>query len=317
LELASNSVALVADVGGQHLQAALAWINGDARPHLHPLRIQPTPNGRLQATLSEHLRIAGLDTVGACAVAAAGRVLRLPDRTSVRMSSSALTIELSDLGEATGASRVLLLNDLAAVAAALPLLRADELIPIGVPRPVRTGVRLVIGIDRALGAAVLTSDGALLETEAGQLDLAAVSADERQWLNRLAPLGRLSIETLLSTTGLARLYEVVSGVPDLDVATIAEKAEAGEASARKTMIVFSTWLGRATGNLVLAYGAWSGVYLIGSVFDQLGNALDEAAFRKGMEDKAPVTAEINAVPAYRIRHPNASLLGLAHLALAH
>jgi glucokinase len=315
LELASNSVALVADVGGSHLQAALAWINGDARPHLHPLRIQPTPNGRLQAVLSEHLKVAGLDSVGACAVAAAGRVLRMPERSFVRMTSSALTIDLTDLEEATGASRVFLLNDLAAVAASLPLLRADELIAIGVPRPVRAGVRLVIGIDRALGAAVLTADGSLLETEAGQLDLAAVSADERQWLNRLAPLGRLSIETLISASGLARLYEVLSGVPHVDVASIAERAEAGEAQARKTMIVFSTWLGRAVGNLVLAYGAWNGVYLIGSVLDHLGLALDEAAFRKGMEDKAPVAAEINAVPVYRIRHPNPSLLGLAHLAL--
>ncbi|MDB5969116.1 MAG: hypothetical protein JWQ90_1566 [Hydrocarboniphaga sp.] len=313
---APHSVALVADVGGTHLQAALAWINGDGRPHLQPLRAIPTPNGRLQASLSEHLRTAGLASVGACAVAAAGRVLRMPERSFVRMTASQLTIELSDLGEATGASRVLLLNDLAAVAAALPLLRPEELIAIGVPRPLRSGVRLVIGIDRAFGAAVLTADRTLLETEAGQLDLAAVSADERQWLNRLAPLGRLSIETLMSKTGLARLYEVVSGVPDVDVSTIAGKAEAGEASARKTMVVFSTWLGRAIGNLVLAYGAWNGVYLIGSVFDDLGSALDEAALRKGMEDKAPVAAEINAVPVYRIRHPNPSLLGLAHLALA-
>lgn len=316
METAPNSVALVADVGGTHLQAALAWINGDARPHLQTLRPMPTPNGRLQATLSEHLRGAGLESVDACAVAAAGRVLRLPERSFVRLSSSQLTIDLSDLGVATGASRVFLLNDLAAVAAALPLLTPEERLPIGVPRPLRAGVRLVIGIDRAFGAAVLTADGALLETEAGQLDLAAVSADERQWLNRLAPLGRLSIETLISTAGLARLYEVLSGVPDVDVPTIAARAETGETAARKTMIVFSTWLGRAIGNLVLAYGAWNGVYLIGSLLDQLGLALDETALRKGMEDKTPVAAEINAVPVYRIRHPNPSLLGLAHLALA-
>ena len=316
MELVASKVALVADVGGSQLNAALAWINGDARPHLHPLRALPTPNGRLQPTLSAHLRSAGLDSVGACAVSAAGRVLRMPERSFVRMSASQLTIELSDLGEATGASRVFLLNDLAAVAAALPLLTADELIAFGVARPLRAGVKLVIGVDRALGAAVLTADGTLLETEAGQLDLAAVSADERQWLNRLAPLGRLSMETLISTTGLARLYEALSGVPDVDVLTIAERAEAGEPSARKTMIVFSTWLGRAIGNLVLAYGAWNGVYMTGSLFESLGNALDEAAFRKGMEDKTPVTADINAVPVYRIRHPEPSLLGLARLALA-
>lgn len=315
MELATNKLALVADVGGTYLHAALAWTNGDGRPHLQTLRAQATPNGRLQPALAEHLRDAGLESVGACAVAAAGRVLRMPERSFVRMTASQLTIDLADLGAATGAPRLWLLNDLAAVAAALPQLAADELVAFGVARPLRAGVKLVIGVDRAFGAAVLTADGTLLETEAGQLDLAAVSADERQWLNRLAPLGRLSIETLISVTGLARLYEVVSSVPDVDVATIAARAEAGEASARKTMIVFSTWLGRAVGNLVLAYGAWNGVYLTGSVFDTLGEALDEPAFRKGMEDKSPVAAELNAVPVYRIRHPNPSLLGLATLAL--
>ena len=315
LALDSTRVALVADVGGTELHAALAHLNGDARPHLQTLRPLQTPNGRLQSALLEQLQNAGLQSVNACAVAAAGRVVRLPERSVVRMGSAQLTIELNDLTQATGASRVMLVNDLAAVAAALPLLSPEERVPFGIARPERTGVRLVVGVSGSFGAAVLTTEGSLLETEAGQLDLAAVSADERQWLNRLAPLGRLSIDGLLSTSGLARLYEICSGLPDESARTIGERARAGEPAARKAMIVFSTWLGRAVGNLALAYGAWNGVYLVGTVLDELEDALDEPAFRKGMEDKSPMAADIGAVPVFRIHHPNPSLLGLAKLAL--
>lgn len=70
------------------------------------------------------------------------------------------------------------------------------------------------------------------------------------------------------------------------------------------------------GNQVLAYGAWNGVYLVGTVIGGLGEALDDAAFRKGMEDKAPLTSDIGAVPVFCIEHPQPGLLGLARLALA-
>lgn len=312
-----SALALVADVGGTNTRIALTQAGGE-RPAIAQLQVIPTPGGKLVQAFEAYLRSAQqAGPLQACAVAAAGRVRRLPGRTWVSLTNARLTIDRNDLAEATGAGTSILVNDLAAVAAALPLLRSDELLPVG---PIRTlgspGVRVVVGVGTGLGLAALTSDGTLLESESGHSDLAAVSAEERQWLNRMAPLGRLSVESLLSGTGLSRLYEAAGGAPGLSAAELVLRATADEPLARKTLMAFSRWLGRVVGNMVLIYGAWAGVYLTGGVLDGLGQHFDALAFREGMDDKTPFSADLGAVPVYRIVHPQPALLGLANLALA-
>lgn len=309
-----NRLALVAEIGGSTTRIALA--QPGAPPRLSELRTQPTPSGRLQQLLEDYLgSVSAPRPLHACAVAAAGGVRRLASRTFTSLAHARLTIDRDEIARATGVREPLLVNELAAVAAALPLLQPEELSPVGPPRVGAPGVRIVVGLGACLGVAVLTADGTLLETQAGQTDLPAVSAEERLLLNRLAPLGRLSMEALLSTGGLARLYVAFGGPPDVPTEAVVSRARSGEPGARKAVVAFSTWFGRAVGNLVLGYGAWTGVYLTGGVLDALGDAFDAPAFREGMEDKAPLSAEVGAVPVYRVRHPQAALLGLARLAL--
>jgi len=177
------------------------------------------------------------------------------------------------------------------------------------------GHRIVVGLGTGFGAAALTAKGTVLETEAGHMSLAAVSASERRWLDMLAPLGRCAVEQVLSGPGLLRLHEVVSRQPGMEHEELLRQWTQGESSAVRTMSVFSTWLGRTVGDLVLAQGAWGGVTLCGGVVDRLGPALDATAFRKGFEDKTPFAADLAAVPVWKVRHPHPALLGLARLAL--
>ncbi len=306
---------LVADVGGTHTRIALAHKARD-QPQLTQLMSYPTPRGRLSSTLKEYMQANGAAALSVCAVAAAGRVRRLPGRTFVTLTNAQLTIDREDLSETTAAPTTLLINDRAAVAAALPLLKQNDYQHLGPLREMAPGLRLVVGVGTGFGAAVLTADGTLLESEAGHADLAAVTAEEREWLNRLAPLGRLSIESLISGPGLAKLYEVVSGRPAIPPEALIARAQAGEPVAGKVLVAFSTWLGRVVGNLVLTYGAWGGVYLVGGVLEGIGSEFDVHAFRQAMEDKAPFGMDLAAVPVLWIRHPQAALLGLARLALS-
>src|SRR5688500_20248533 len=69
---ASQSAALVADVGGTHTRLALAT---DAPLQLHDIRVFPTPSGSLLPLAREYLAEAGR-RVDRCAVAAAGRIRR-------------------------------------------------------------------------------------------------------------------------------------------------------------------------------------------------------------------------------------------------
>lgn len=304
--------ALVADIGGTHCRFALAR-RAPRRPLLEAVRVVPTPRGELAPAIRDYLDQAGCHQPAAIAVAAAGRVRRLPGRTWISLTNVQLDIERESLADLCS-GRAWVTNDLAAVAAALPLLDPDELPAFGPAGSAVPGLRLVIGVGTGFGAAALTADGTVIETEAGHADLAAVSAEERQWLHRLAPHGRLPVETLLSGPGLLRLFEVISGQACHDVEVLLTHLRNHDPAALRTISGFSTWLGRATGNLVLSLGAWGGVYLTGGVLTGLGAALDVQAFRRGFEDKAPFAADLAAVPVQCVAHAQPALLGMARIA---
>ena len=306
---------LVMDVGGTHTRLALAWpANGRAR--LSAVEVVGTPRGQLHEVMRQFLAKHGEPPLAALAIAAAGRVRRLPGRTAVSLTNAALGIEREDLQRTFAVPRVHLVNDLAAIAAALPWLADDEISRVGGPRAAVPGHRLVVGIGTGFGAAALTADGHLLETEAGHADLAAVSASERQWLAQLAPLGRCSVEQVLSGPGLLRLHEVIAQKPLALHEELRSAHAKGDAAALRTMTAFSIWLGRTVGNLVLSHGAWCGVLLAGGVLERLGDSFDGKAFRQGFEDKAPFSADLAAVPVWQLRHPQPALIGLARLASA-
>lgn len=304
---------LVADIGGTHCRLAMA-VRASPRPHLESERVCGTPRGDLVDVLRNFLLDVRCERPAAIAVAAAGRVRRLPGRTWVSLTNAALNVERESLANLCG-GQAWLANDLAAVAAALPLLTTEERQTFGPARPSVDGLRLVIGVGTGFGVAALTADGTVIETEAGHADLAAVSAEERQWLNRLAPLGRLTADALLSGPGLLRLYEVIAGQSCQTVDELLMRQRKHENAALKTLTAFSTWLGRNSGNLVLSLGAWGGVDLTGGVIGGLGDSLDMQAFRRGFEEKAPFSADLAVVPVHRIAHSQPALLGMARIAL--
>lgn len=311
----NRHVTLVMDVGGTHTRLALAWpANGRAR--LSAVEVVSTPRGQLHEVMRQFLARHAAPPLAAIAIAAAGRVRRLPGRTNVSLTNLALGIEREELQASFSVPRVHLVNDLAAIAAALPWLADADLARVGGSRAAVPGHRLVVGIGTGFGAAALTADGHLLETEAGHADLAAVSASERQWLDQLAPLGRCSVEQVLSGPGLLRLHEVIAQKPLALHEELRAAHAKGDAAALRTLSAFSIWLGRTVGNLVLSHGAWGGVLLAGGVLERLGDAFDGKAFRQGFEDKAPFSADLAAVPVWQMRHPQPALLGLARLAVA-
>ncbi|GAC1624928.1 MAG: glucokinase [Nevskia sp.] len=305
---------LVIDVGGTHTRIALAHAEA-TRARLDAPLIVATPRGRIHEAIQGFLAARPDLTIDGLAVAAAGRIRRAPGRSWVQLTNAALTIEREELQALLGVPRVWLVNDLAAIAAALPWLGEDALQAIGNARSATPGHRLVVGIGTGFGAAALTADGALLETEAGHANLAAVSASERHWLDNLAPLGGLAIEQVISGPGLLRLHQAITRQGLSTHEELRERWEKSDPGAVRTFIAFSTWLGRVIGDLVLSHGAWSGVVVAGGVIARLGPALDHAAFREGFEHRGAFASDLASVPVWLVRHPQPALLGLARLAL--
>ncbi len=308
------SATLVVDVGGTYTRMALAFADG-GRARLEHVQVSPTPKSRLNEAIQAYLAPLHHITVAALAIAAAGRVRRLPGRTVVSLTNAALRVEREELQDALGIPCICLVNDLAGIAAALPWLAPDQLRPLGPARIALPGHRLVVGLGTGFGVAALTADGTLIETEAGHANLAAVSASERQWLSSLSPLGRVAIEQVLSGPGLLRLHAIITRQPLDSHDELRLRWARGESGAVRTFNAFSTWLGRVVGDLVLCHGAWGGVVLAGGVIEGLGAALDAQAFRAGFEDKAPFMADLAIVSVSTVHHPQATLLGLARLAM--
>jgi glucokinase len=303
---AAARTALVADVGGTRTRLALA----DGTPSLREVRVHPTPPGSLLPMLRAYLGETGA-VVDRCAVAAAGRIRREHGGARVTLTNVALDIDAAELREFGDGP--LLVNDLAAVAAALPHFATGDVEDLDARGAALQGARLVLGVGTGIGAAVRLADGALLETEAGHVELAAVAPAQRGWLAAL-PRQRASAEELLAGPGLVRLHAQASGERDVTVPTLIGRARAGDGIALATFAAYADWLGRFAGDLVLAYGAWGGVYMIGGVATGLGDLLDARAFRAGFIDKSRFADELAQVPVRRVLHPQPALLGLAALA---
>jgi glucokinase len=280
---------------------------------LEAVQVLPTPHGRLGPTLAAYLGALGAPPVDRCAIAAAGRIVRGEGGARVVLTNTGLVLHTDDLRPYGSARAPVLVNDLAAAAAALPVLAADDLQPLDGVATRRDGTRLALGIGTGVGAALRLAGGALLDTEAGHVDLAAVTAQERACLARL-PTGRASAESLFAGPGLPRLHALLTGDPEGTAADLVARAGDGDARALATFALYSSWLGRYAGDLVLAYGAWGGVYLLGGVVAGLRALLDARAFRAGMVDKLQFGDELAAVPVQRVLHPQPALLGLATLA---
>jgi glucokinase len=80
--------------------------------------------------------------------------------------------------------------------------------------------------------------------------------------------------------------------------------------------IFCEMLGNIAGDLVLAYGAWNGVYLGGGLLEPLLPQLRAGGFRRRFEAKGRFSQRLQSVPIAAIIHPQPGLLGAAALTLA-
>jgi len=79
--------------------------------------------------------------------------------------------------------------------------------------------------------------------------------------------------------------------------------------------LFSSLLGRIAGDLVLATGAWGGLYFCGGVLDSWDRWIDADRLLRHLRDKGPMEAAMAAVPVHRIAVANPALIGLAQASL--
>lgn len=304
---------LVGDVGGTNLRFALAEASGNEWRFTR-LEQQPT-TADVAGALARYLESAGPPTLAAAAFCGAGPVQA---DGCIRLANANVVLDPAQLAAVAGVPHALLINDFVAVALAIPRLPAAAFTSCGggVARP--DSPRIVLGPGTGLGIAVFApaeNGWTVVPGEGGHADLAPVDDEELQvWQELRARLGRVSIESVLSGPGLARLYALLGPPGDLDAAAVADAAWRGDAAAEKCVRLFTRWLGRVAGNLALTAAARGGIYIAGGIIPSWGSRFDVAAFRAALEDKEPYSNWLRDIPSFVVHHPQPGLFGLAVLA---
>lgn len=322
----THPLALLADIGGTHARFALADTQRPAPLVDDSVRqFEVSAFASLDEAAAFYLRELSLPVGRARqgVFAVAGRV----DGDIARITNHPWLISRPESQSALGLQRLQLVNDFAAQAMAVKLLRSDSLSAIGPPMslPPGSGDRTyaVLGPGTGLGvSAMIHREGRshVLQTEGGHVSFAATNALEAAVLERMAlRFGRVSNERLISGSGLVNLHRALAEIEGATVANlqpyeVSAGAAKGEPLCRRAMDLFCAVFGAIAGDLVLTLGAWDGVYLTGGLVPKLLSELQASNFRSRFEDKGRFAPAMAGVPTLAVLHPQAGLLGAAAFA---
>lgn len=292
---------LIADIGGTNARFAISEDGAAGPVETLPSASFPTFGDALSAAL-ERLGRADIQEV---AIAAAGPV----SNGAIDVTNLPWRIEARAVAAELGGAEVRLLNDLEAVALALPRLGDGDRAPLRQVASFERGRALLavnVGSGFGAAAAVPTVAGwVALAGEPGHMGYAAATEDE--WEQRVAVT---SVEDILSGRGLVALYRRLGGA---GAQTPAEVFHAGDDVAEAAIAFFVRLLGRVAGDLVLATGAWSGVFLCGGVVSHPRGKAFERILLEAFDAKGAMVDRMQRVPVWRITAVNPALLGLASM----
>jgi glucokinase len=233
---------------------------------------------------------------------------------------------------------VVLVNDLQAIAMALPYLGPTQIATLQMGVQDEEGRRAVIATGMGLGEAVLISRGDGYDahpSEGGHADFAPNGELQEDLLRALRhDHGHVSYERVCSGLGLPNLYRFLRARADSaepawlaemlsttdDPSPVIVAAGLGDTPrdpvCRQTLELFASILGAECGNLALRTLASGGVYVGGDLARRILPVLKGGGFLAAFRHKGPMTDLIRRIPVHVILEPRAALVGAAQYALA-
>jgi len=311
---------LIADVGATNARfAVISRDGGLQRPRVLACEDFPTIHGAIAAYLEDELPLTDVRELEAAALAIAGPVTS--DR--VALTNHPWSFSIDELRCHLALEQLHVLNDFAAVAAAMPYLDPDERTQVGGGEALPDAPIGVLGPGSGLGVGgvVPTATGWLpLPGEGGHATMASANARESAVLDRMrARYDHVSAERLLSGPGLVDLYVTlaeIDGVPGVAY-TAAQITSPGicesDHHCHEAVDMFCAMLGTVAGNLALTLGSRGGVYVAGGIVPKLGARFAASAFRERFEAKGRLRPYLAQIPTYVVTHPFPAFLGLAAL----
>lgn len=315
-------IRLLADVGGTHVRFALADTQATTPLLSDSIRRYRTADFDTLADAVRHYLKAVDEQPRVAVFALAAPVVG----DEVQFTNHSWTMRIPTLREELALDRLGAINDFSAMSYGIALLQAQDSILIGTPPAVEFSSEtrqtlLVIGPGTGLGVGALRICGEQIDTiasEGGHLGFAPQTPLEIAILERLQTrFGRVSNERLLCGAGLVNLHRAlaeIEGLPieELDPESITLRATQGvDRLCLRSLEIFSALLGAVAGDLVLAFGAWQGVFLTGGMIPHLVPWLQAPCFRERFEGKGRYAHLLKAVPTQAVLGIDTGLLGVA------
>jgi glucokinase len=319
---------LAGDIGGTKTRLAIYDSESTLR---HPLVERTFPSGdydSLEAVIEAFLKGSAYPidraSFGVAGPVVAGRA---------RITNLPWVIEEGRIKQAFGLESAALLNDLEAIANAVPVLEADDLHVLNEGEPEEHGSIGVIAPGTGLGEGYLTWNGSryvAFPSEGGHTDFAPLDDLQIDLLRyMMAREPHVSYELVCAGKGLPHLYSFLKDSgrykePDwlkqalADAAdpnpVIVEAAFSGKRDCplcEATLELFVSIMGAEAGNLALKVLATGGIYVAGGIPPRILPVLADGRFMTAFRNKGRLSAILAPIPVYVIENPDVALLGAA------
>lgn len=323
---------IAGDIGGTKTDLAIFSVETGPHTPLAQETVRSSNYGSLEAMVKEFLAKVNIPVDRAC-FDVAGPVIG----GRVKTTNLPWVVEESELAKVLDLNiqAVHLLNDLEAIARAIPILRPSDIKTLNPGQPVSKGAIGVIAPGTGLGESFLTWEGARYvahSSEGGHSDFAPTGERQIGLLQHmLKKADHVSFEHVCSGIGIPNIYEYlreveripedpgvaqqISSVEDPSVVIINNAFNSpGSKLCAETIDFFAAVLASEAGNIALKFLATGGVYLAGGVVTHTLPALERRNFLQNFNRKGRFAELMERIPIHVIT-TRAALVGAADYGL--
>jgi len=318
---------LAGDIGGTKTDLAIYSVEAGPHSPLAETEVHSADFPSLQAIVTEFLSKLKMPVEIAC-FDIAGPVIA----GHVKTTNLPWSMDESSLAKELNLKSVHLMNDLEAMAWAIPVLRASDMRTLNAGAPDPRGCIGVVAPGTGLGESFLTWDGSHYvahSSEGGHADFAPTDERQIRLLEfMLKRFDHVSVEHVCSGIGIPNIYEFLR-----DVEHIPEKPEVAKAVASAkdpsvviidsavdphhpsklcaaTIDMFVSILASEAGNLAVKVLATGGIYLAGGVTGHTLGVLWDLGFMESFKRKGRFVDLMERIPIHVVT-ARAALVGAA------
>ena len=339
-----GAMLLASDVGGTKTLLGLFSPNEDRPSPIEVGEFVTLDYDGLEPMVREFLGAWKVDprTITATCIGVAGAVT---DQVA-RLTNVPWLVDAEAVATGLNLARVEVINDLEALAYAVPVLEPNELAVLQQGIAIPGGNAAVIAAGTGMGIGMLHNlHGRFVPfaSEGGHADFAARTPRELELVAELTRVfGRVGVEVVISGPGLVNIYQfthqsfgtgptitpnsiapsrLCTGVgPDRRDVGLAGRIYESARDRRCPMCVeafdlFLSAYGSEAGNLALRAMATAGVYVGGGIAPRILPALENGLFMEAFRAKEPMADLVATIPVSVILNPDSGLLGAAVHAL--